>query len=49
MCITTVTLAGTFSDETHFTGQVSLAFLGSWCAVTNCEARSIMVSGARAP
>lgn len=49
MCITTLTLSGTFSDETRFTGQLALAFLGTWCQVTSCEARTIMVSGVRAP
>lgn len=49
MCITTLTLSGNFTDETHFTGQLALGFLGAWCQVTSCEARTITVSGARAP
>jgi len=49
MCITTLTLSGSFTDETHFTGQLALGFVGPWCQVTNCEARNITVSGARAP
>jgi hypothetical protein len=49
LCLATITLTATFSEETRFSGHVALAFLGSWCSVTNCEARTIPVSGVRSP
>jgi hypothetical protein len=44
-CVETYTLAGRFTDATHFTGTFSMMFAGFSCGITNCMNGSFPVSG----
>ncbi len=44
-CAETYTLAGRFTDATHFTGTFTTAFAGLTCGITNCMGRTFPVAG----